>query len=131
MAADVIVVHGGDLVPRRFARRADGFRHAVGGGLWLAPLVYMDQARYGPGWYGKVVSTDRERLIAWARHKGIPTRALHSRSLPDVDSGPRRQRRRVEAYHVDLWGARLALAYDPDELVAARRRFRPAMSDPQ
>jgi hypothetical protein len=112
-----------DLSPRRFNRRADGFRHAVAGGLWLAPLVYLDNARYGPGWYGKVVSVDQDRLTRWARAKGIPPRALHFRSLPDVDSGPRADRRRVPAYHIDLWGARLALAYDPEELAAARHRL--------
>ena len=114
-----------DLVPRRFARRADGFRHAVHGGLWLAPLVYLERARFGAGWYGKVVSADPDRLHAWARGKRIPIRALEMKSLPDVDSGPRRARRRVTAYHIDLWGARLALAYDPAELAALRDRDRP------
>jgi hypothetical protein len=112
----------GDLDPRRFRSRADGFRHAVHGGLWLAPLVYLEAARFGAGWYGKVVSSDPDLLIAWARRKGIPIRALEYKSLPDVDSGPRRGRRRVPGYHIDLWGARLALAYDPDELAALRRR---------
>ena len=115
---------GDDLVPRRFPRRADGFRHAVGGGLWLAPLVYLEAARFGSGWYGKVVSADPDRLTAWARRKGIPIRALERKSLPDVASGPRRARRRVPGYHIDLWGARLALAYDPAELAALRDRER-------
>ncbi len=100
------------LTPQAFARRADGFRHAVNGGLWVAPLVYLDPAPFGPGWYGKVVSSDRERLVRWATSKGIPARALQRKSLPDVDSGPRRGRRRVPGYHIDLWGARLQLAYD-------------------
>jgi hypothetical protein len=107
--------------PRAFARRADGFRHAAGGGLWLAPLVYLEHARFGPGWYGKVVSSDPELLLAWAVSKAIPRRALEVKSLPDVDM-PRRGRRRLPGYHIDLWGARLALAYDPDTLAAARRR---------
>lgn len=94
------------------------------GGLWLAPLVYLESARFGPGWYGKVVSADPERLLAWARAKHIPVRALEHKSLPDVDSGPRHGRRRVPGYHIDLWGARLALAYDPDELAGLRRRTR-------
>lgn len=105
-----------DLTPRWFDRRADGFRHAVRGGLWLAPLVYLRRARFGPGWYGKVVSSDPERLLRWARSRGIPARGLEAKSIPDVDSGPRTARRRVPAYHVDLWGARLALAYDPGYL---------------
>lgn len=118
----------GDLDPLRFRRRADGFRHAVSGGLWLAPLVYLEAARFGPGWYGKVVSADPDRLISWARRKGIPIRALEYKSLPDVDSGPRSTRRRVPGYHIDLWGARLALAYDPEELAALRRRPEPPLS---
>jgi hypothetical protein len=105
--------------PRYFTRRADGFRHATGGGLWLAPLVYLERARFGPGWYGKVVSSDPERLLAWAISKGIPTRALQIKSLPDVDT-PRRSRRRLPGYHIDLWGARLALAYDPQTLSRLR-----------
>jgi hypothetical protein len=108
-------------LPRAFARRSDGFRHAAAGRLWLAPLVYLEHARFGPGWYGKVVSSDPERLLAWAVSKAIPRRALEVKSLPDVDM-PRKGRRRLPGYHIDLWGARLALAYDPDTLAAARRR---------
>lgn len=108
-------------VPRAFARRADGFRHAAAGGLWLAPLVYLERARFGPGWYGKVVSADPERLLAWAMSKGIPQRALEVKSLPDVDM-PRATRRRLPGYHIDLWGARLALAYDPAVLARTRDR---------
>jgi len=107
--------------PRAFARRADGFRHAAGGGLWLAPLVYLEHARFGPGWYGKVVSSDPERLLAWAVSKAIPRRALEVKSLPDLDM-PRQGRRRLPGYHIDLWGARLALAYDPETLARARQR---------
>ncbi len=108
--------------PRKFERRADGFRHAASGGLWLAPLLYLEHARFGPGWYGKVVSADPDRLRAWARSKGIPERALELKSMPDVDSGPRQNRRRIPGYHVDLWGARLALAYDPADLARHRAR---------
>jgi hypothetical protein len=107
--------------PRAFARRADGFRHAAAGHLWLAPLVYLEHARFGAGWYGKVVSSDPERLLAWAVSKAIPRRALEVKSLPDVDM-PRKGRRRLPGYHIDLWGARLALAYDPQTLAAARGR---------
>ncbi len=112
-----------DLAPQKFAHRADGFRHAVSGGLWLAPLVYLSTARFGPGWYGKVVSADPDRLLRWARAKGIPVRALQVKSLPDLNSGPRAVRRRVPGYHIDLWGARLALAYDPNDLSSARQRL--------
>ncbi len=117
-----------DLTPRRFERRADGFRHATSGGLWLAPLIWLDHARFGPGWYGKVVSSDPERLLRWAATKGIPPRALQQKSLPDLDSGPRRRRRRVPGYHIDLWGERLAFAYDPTAL-AVLVSTAPAPSD--
>src|SRR5438309_2342552 len=110
--------------PRAFVRRSDGFRHAAAGGLWLAPLVYLENARFGAGWYGKVVSSDPERLLAWAVSKAIPGRALEVKSLPDLDM-PRKGRRRLPGYHIDLWGARLALAYDPVTLAAARRRSVP------
>ena len=112
-------------IPRAFARRADGFRHAAAGGLWLAPLVYLEHARFGPGWYGKVVSSDPERLIAWAVSKSIPRRALEVKSLPDLDM-PRAGRRRLPGYHIDLWGARLALAYDPETLARIRKRPSPS-----
>jgi hypothetical protein len=108
-------------VPRAFPRRADGFRYAAAGGLWLAPLIYLERARFGPGWYGKVVSADPDRLLAWAMSKAIPTRALQVKSLPDLDM-PRKGRRRLPGYHIDLWGARLALAYDPDAIARARRQ---------
>lgn len=108
-------------IPRSFERRTDGFRHAAAGGLWLAPLVYLDRAPYGPGWYGKVVSSDPGRLLAWATSKGIPNRALQVKSLPDVDM-PRATRRRLPGYHIDLWGVRLALAYDPQTLLRLRER---------
>src|SRR5216110_1886077 len=112
--------------PRAFARRADGFRHALAGGLWLAPLVYLEHARFGPGWYGKVVSADPDRLLAWAVSEAIPQRALQFKSLPDLDS-PLHRRRRLPGYHIDLWGARLALAYDPQTIARARARS-PAQS---
>ncbi|TMD23770.1 MAG: hypothetical protein E6I99_05465 [Chloroflexi bacterium] len=108
-------------VPRAFDRRADGFRHAAAGGLWLAPLVYLEHARFGPGWYGKVVSADPDRLLTWAISKAIPQRALQFKSLPDLDS-PLPRRRRLPGYHIDLWGARLALAYDPQTIARARER---------
>ena len=108
----------------------------MAGGLWLAPLVYLEHARFGAGWYGKVVSSDPERLLAWAVSKAIPRRALEVKSLPDLDM-PRKGRRRLPGYHIDLWGARLALAYDPQTLAAARRRsgavdrFEPRARDDQ
>ena len=115
-------------VPRAFRKRSDGFRYAASGGLWLAPLVYLENAPYGPGWYGKVVSSDPERLLSWAISKGIPRRALQVKSLPDVNM-PRATRRRLPGYHIDLWGARLALAYDPATLARTRHRIPPPVGE--
>src|SRR2546425_10908153 len=91
--------------PRAFARRADGFRHAVAGGLWLAPLVYLEHARFGAGWDGKVVSSDPERLLAWAGSKAIPRRALEVKSVPHPHQPPQ-SRRPPPGYHNELLGAR-------------------------
>src|SRR2546425_10278641 len=91
--------------PRAFARRADGFRHAVAGGLWLAPLVYLEHARFGAGWDGKGVRSDPERLLAWAGSKAIPRRAPGGKALPDP-ALPRQGRRPLPGDPIDLWGAR-------------------------
>src|SRR2546423_11556177 len=80
--------------PRAFARRADGFRHAIAGGLWLAPLVYLQRARFGPRWDGKVVSSDPQRLVARAVSKAVPRPAPQVKSLPDRAS-PRKGARRL------------------------------------
>src|SRR2546429_1034916 len=85
--------------PRAFARRADGFRHAIAGGLWLAPLVYLERARFGPGWYGEGVSSHPQRPLARAVSKAVPPPALETKSLPDVDM-PRNSRRRLPRYHL-------------------------------
>src|SRR3989440_9541650 len=53
-------------VPRAFDRRADGFRHAAAGGLWLAPLVYLEDARLGAGSYGKSLKPHPERPLTLA-----------------------------------------------------------------
>ena len=116
------MIPDGELTPRWFDRRADGFRHAARGGLWLAPLIFMTSARFGPGWYGKVVSADPERLLRWAAQAGVPARGLEAKSIPDLDSGPRGARRRIPAYHIDLWGSRLRLAYDAEYLALVQGR---------
>jgi hypothetical protein len=108
-----------DLVPRSFARRADGFAHALAGGLWAAPPLYLSSPRWGPQLYGKVVSTDREKLLRWGARHGIPPRALQRKDLPDLEAKRQGIRRRVEAYHIDLWGERLRWAYRPEDLPRA------------
>ncbi len=105
------VLLGEDLTPRRFERRAHGFAHALAGGLWAAPPLYLSSPRWGTQLYGKVVSTDRDKLLRWGALHGIPARALQRKDLPDLEARRRGVRRRVDAYHIDLWGERLAFAY--------------------
>src|SRR2546430_10886416 len=50
-------------VPRAFDRRADGFRHAAAGGLWLAPPGYLDPPPFRPARDGEVVSHRPERVL--------------------------------------------------------------------
>ena len=78
---------------REFARRRDGMVHAMEGGLWLHRHV----------WFGTpmahLVSVDRERLLAYGRHVGIPAARLQFKPLKDPRTGTR-----VDAWHWDLVG---------------------------
>ncbi|MEP7381391.1 MAG: hypothetical protein ABI910_06865 [Gemmatimonadota bacterium] len=81
------------LVFIEFERRRDGMIHAMDGGLWLHRHV----------WKGRVmahlVSSDRERLLAYGRTVGLPGERLQYKPLKD----PRTSERR-EAWHWDLVG---------------------------
>jgi hypothetical protein len=78
---------------REFTRRRDGMVHAMEGGLWLHRHV----------WFGTpmahLVSVDRERLLAYGRHVGIPAARLQYKPLKDPRTGER-----VDAWHWDLVG---------------------------
>lgn len=78
---------------REFARRRDGMQHAMNGGLWLHRHV----------WFGTpmahLVSTDRERLLAYGRLVGMPDERLQYKPLRDPRTGARR-----DAWHWDLVG---------------------------
>ena len=95
-----------DLHPREFTRRRDGMIHAMDGGLWLHRHV----------WFGRrmahLVSTDRERLLAWGRRAGLPDERLHEKPLKDPRTGERRR-----AWHWDLAGPFLPPKPAPDENV--------------
>jgi hypothetical protein len=82
-----------DAVPREFTRRRDGMIHAMDGGLWLHRHV----------WFGRpmahLVSTSRERLIAYGRRVGLPDERLQWKPLRDPRTGERRP-----AWHWDLAG---------------------------
>lgn len=82
-----------DTVPREFTRRRDGMIHAMDGGLWLHRHV----------WFGRpmahLVSTNRERLLAYGRRAGLPDERLQWKPLRDPRTGERRP-----AWHWDLAG---------------------------
>ena len=82
-----------DLVPREFPRRRDGMIHAMDGGLWL----------HRHTWFGRpmahLVSTNRDRLLAYGRHVGLPDERLQWKPLRDPRTGERRP-----AWHWDLAG---------------------------
>lgn len=67
--------------------------HAMNGGLWLHRHV----------WFGRpmahLVSTDRDRLLAYGRRVGLPDERLQEKSLKDPRTGERRK-----AWHWDLIG---------------------------
>lgn len=79
---------------REFARRRDGMIHAMEGGLWLHRHVWLGTPM------AHLVSVDRERLLAYGRHVGLPARAhLQYKPLKDPRTG-----QRVDAWHWDLIG---------------------------
>jgi hypothetical protein len=84
---------------REFARRQDGMRHAMRGGLWLHRHVWRGTPM------AHLVSTDRERLLAYGRQVGLPAARLQFKPLKDPDSGERRA-----AWHWDLVGPFLPTA---------------------
>jgi hypothetical protein len=90
-------VTGADDPPlhyREFARRGDGMRHAMRGGLWLHRHVWRGTPM------AHLVSTDRARLLAYGRRVGLPAARLQFKPLKDPDTGERR-----DAWHWDLVGA--------------------------
>jgi hypothetical protein len=76
-----------------FADRRAGLAHAMSGGLWL----------HRHRWYGRplahLVSSDRERLLAWGARVGLPADRLQFHPLKDPRDGTRR-----DAWHWDLGG---------------------------
>jgi hypothetical protein len=82
-----------DSIPREFARRRDGMIHAMDGGLWLHRHVWFDRPM------AHLVSTDRERLLAYGKRVGLPDERLQYKPLKDPRTGVRR-----EAWHWDLVG---------------------------
>jgi hypothetical protein len=80
-------------LPLEFGKRRDGMIHAMDGGLWLHRHVWRGRKM------AHLVSTDRERLLAYGRAVGLPEHRLQYKPLKDPRTGARR-----EAWHWDLYG---------------------------
>ncbi|MBC7792054.1 MAG: hypothetical protein H7Z74_19075 [Anaerolineae bacterium] len=76
---------------REFAKRREGMVYAMDGGLWLHRHTLNDEPM------AHLVSTDRERLLAYGRSVGLPANRLQYKPLKDPRTGMRR-----EAWHWDL-----------------------------
>lgn len=76
-----------------FARRRDGMIFAMDGGLWLHRHVWKGHRM------AHLVSTDRERLLAYGRLVGLSPARLQFKPLKDPRTGLRR-----DAWHWDLVG---------------------------
>lgn len=78
---------------REFENRRAGMTFAMEGGLWLHRHVYRGQPM------AHLVSTDRQRLLAYGREVGLPPERLQYKPLKDPRTGIRR-----DAWHWDLAG---------------------------
>lgn len=92
------------IVYFEFERRREGMIHAMDGGLWLHRHVWKGRAM------AHLVSTDRERLLAYGRVVGLVEERLQFKPLKD----PRTTERR-EAWHWDLVGRFLPPKASADE----------------
>jgi len=90
---------------REFVRRREGMIHAMDGGLWLHRHVWKGQRMV------HMVSTNRDKLIAYGTALGIPLHRLQYKPLRD----PRTEIRR-EAWHWDLGGPVLP---PPDDVLVS------------
>lgn len=85
-----------------FESRRDGMVHAMDGGLWMHRHVWKGRPM------AHLVSTNRELLLEYGRHVGLPAERLQYKPLKDPRSGER-----VEAWHWDLVGPYLPPATKP------------------
>lgn len=76
-----------------FEHRREGMIHAMDGGLWLHRHVWKGRAM------AHLVSTDRERLLAYGHAVGLSKERLQYKPLKDPRTTVRR-----EAWHWDLVG---------------------------
>lgn len=78
---------------REFRQRTAGMIHAMDGGLWLHRHLWLGRPMV------HLVSTDRDRLLAYGESMGIPAFRLQYKPLRDPRTAIRR-----EAWHWDLGG---------------------------
>jgi len=78
---------------REFVSRKEGMIFAMDGGLWLHRHVWKGRPM------AHLVSTDRERLLAYGRLVGLSSGRLQFKPLKDPRTGHRRN-----AWHWDLGG---------------------------
>jgi hypothetical protein len=76
-----------------FTDRRAGMTHAMEGGLWLHRHLWLGRR------LAHLVSSDRERLLAWGARVGLPASRLQYHPLKDPRDGIRR-----DAWHWDLGG---------------------------
>ena len=76
---------------REFRRRREGMMYALDGGLWLhRHRLYGEPMAH-------LVSSDRDKLLAYGAAHGLEARWLQYKPLKDPRTGVR-----VEAWHWDL-----------------------------
>lgn len=78
---------------KEFHSRREGMIYAMDGGLWLHRHIWKGRP------LAHLVSTDRERLLAYGRAIGMPGDHLQFKPLKDPRTGARR-----DAWHWDLGG---------------------------
>ena len=78
---------------REFASRRDGMIYAMEGGLWLHRHIWRGRPM------AHLVSTDREKLLAYGARVGLSAERLQHKPLKDPRNGVRR-----DAWHWDLGG---------------------------
>lgn len=88
---------------REFERRREGMIYAMDGGLWLHRHVWKGRRM------AHLVSTDRERLLAYGAAIGLPSERLQFKPLKD----PRTSERRA-TWHWDLVGRFIPARYSID-----------------
>ena len=102
---------------REFVSRRVGMIHAMDGGLWLHRHVWKGTPM------AHLISTDRQQLLEYGRHVGLPAARLQFKLLKDPRTGMRR-----ETWHWDLVGRFLP---EPRDAASRSGRFDRLWIDPR